>query len=132
MDKKCPYGFGKNVEMPFDEVVDRVRATLREQQFKLMSEIDVTRRFKEDLGMDFRRYRILGACNPHVAYKALSTEIDMGLLFPCNVAIYEESPGKTTVMAVDPVVVFGFNDSVSLQNLLIQIRDRLKLAIDKV
>jgi len=56
----------------------------------------------------------------------------MGLLFPCNVAIYEESPGKTTVMAVDPVVVFGFNDSVSLQNLLIQIRDRLKLAIDKV
>ena len=96
------YGFGKTLDMPYGEAVERVRVTLQQEGFGVLCEIDIKEKLKAKLNVDFRKYMILGACNPLLAYKSLQQEIDIGLLLPCNVIVYEaDEPGKSVVAAID-------------------------------
>jgi uncharacterized protein (DUF302 family) len=94
------YGFRRELEAPFDETVERAKAALGGEGFGVLCEIDIKAKLKEKLGVDFRNYMILGACNPTLAFEALKEEIDLGLLLPCNVVVYEDG-SKTVVAAID-------------------------------
>ncbi|WP_305042272.1 DUF302 domain-containing protein, partial [Geoalkalibacter sp.] len=102
MERETPYSFGRTVDLSFEEAVARVKEALGRQGFGILTEIDVTEKFKEKLGLDFRPYRILGACNPAMAHRALGVEIDLGVMLPCNVVVYTDDEGRTRVMAMDP------------------------------
>jgi len=94
------YGFRRELKAPFDEAVERTRTALADEGFGVLCEIDIKEKLKEKLGVDFRNYLILGACNPPLAFEALKEEIDLGLLLPCNVVVYEVDSG-TVVAAID-------------------------------
>jgi len=96
------YGFSKTVDLPYKEAVERARVALKEEGFGVLCAIDIKEKLKEKLGVDFRNYVILGACNPPLAYKTLQQEIGIGLLLPCNVVVYEtDEAGKSVVAAID-------------------------------
>ena len=96
------YGFSKTIDVPFEDAVERVKAGLKEEGFGVLCEIDIKEKLKEKLGVDFRNYVILGACSPPLAYKSLEQEINIGLLLPCNVIVYEaDEAGKSVVAAID-------------------------------
>jgi uncharacterized protein (DUF302 family) len=99
-DGSIGYGFRREFEAPFDETVERAKAGLASEGFGVLCEIDIKEKLKEKLGVDFRNYVILGACNPSLAFAALKEEIDLGLLLPCNVIVYEQD-SKTVVAAID-------------------------------
>ena len=96
------YGFSKTVGLPYKEAVEKARVALKNEGFGVLCEIDIKEKLKEKLGVDFRNYVILGACNPPLAYKTLQQEIGIGLLLPCNVIVYEtDEAGKSVVAAID-------------------------------
>lgn len=110
------YGFQKTIAQgDFDETLKRVEEALKEEGFGILSEIDVKDTLKKKLDVDFRRYKILGACNPNLAHQALSEETHIGLLMPCNVVVQETSDGEVVVSIADPRSMFALvnNDGVS-------------------
>jgi len=96
------YYMSRIVEADFDETIARVVAALTEEGFGVLTDVDVAATMKQKLGVDFRQYRILGACNPPLAHKALSAEDKIGVMLPCNVIVQEAGAGKTEVAAIDP------------------------------
>lgn len=125
-------GISKQLDCDYEEAVEKVRAALPSEGFGVLTEIDVKTTLKKKLDADFRRYVILGACNPQYAYKALSAEIEIGVFMPCNVIVYENDGGGSTVTAVDPTLTIG---SLSLENSDItefacEVRDKLKKIVD--
>ncbi len=123
------YGFGLHLDHPFDEAMARVRAALKEQGFGVLTEIDVQQTLHEKLGVAFRRYAILGACNPPLAHRALQAELDIGLLLPCNVVLYEEGAG-TTVRVMDPQAALSLVDNPAIAPVAAEARARLEQALD--
>lgn len=119
------YGFARSLPMPYDEAVLAVVDALRAEGFGVLTEIDVRDTLKQKLDVDFKRYIILGACNPPLAYKALQAEPDLGLLLPCNVVIYEEGEGAR-VAFVDPQVMLGMAANPALQSIADEVRVRLE------
>ena len=115
----------------FEEADRRVRETLAEQGFGVLTEIDVRATLAAKLGVDFRRYVILGACNPGFAHRALSASLTVGTLLPCNVVLYEDDDGKTVIEAVDPVTLLPAGEP-ALEALAREVRDRLRTAIERV
>ena len=109
------YGISKHVDLIYEEAVERVRVTLKEEGFGVLTEIDVKKTLKTKLDADFRNYIILGACNPPIAHQALQTELELGLLLPCNVTVYEADDGKTVVSAIDPIAALGVAGNPELQ-----------------
>lgn len=101
IEQRGAYGLGTTVALPYAEAIARTKAALKEQGFGVLSEIDVRATLKEKRNVDFRPYVILGACNPALAHRALQTELDIGLLLPCNVVVYEVD-GGSMVEAIDP------------------------------
>jgi uncharacterized protein (DUF302 family) len=100
--QQSKYGFSKTLDLPYKEAVEKARAALKEEGFGVLCEIDIKEKLKEKLGVDFRNYVILGACNPPLAYKTLQQEMGIGLLLPCNVVVYEaDEAGKSVVAAID-------------------------------
>jgi uncharacterized protein (DUF302 family) len=93
------YGYKTHLARPYEEAVSRVKEELQSEGFGVLSEIDVQEKLKEKLGADFRKYVILGACNPQLAYQALQEELDIGLMLPCNVVVYEENGGCVVAIA---------------------------------
>ncbi len=94
------------LSVPYEQAVQRVTEALKVEGFGVLTEIDVQDTLKQKIGADFRRYVILGACNPALAHRALSADLDVGLLLPCNVVVYEEG-GRSVVVAVDPLAMLG-------------------------
>ena len=101
------YGLQITIPIPFDAAVERATAALKQEGFGVLTTIDVQQTLKQKLDADFRKYVILGACNPPLAHKALSADLEVGLLLPCNVTVYETSPGQSVVTAVAPIAMLG-------------------------
>lgn len=120
------FGFGKVVDQSFDAAVDKVTAELATEGFGVLSDIDVAAKMKEKLDKDMPRYRILGACNPSLAYQALSAVEDIGLLLPCNVVVREDSEGQVHVDFMDPVSVMSLVRDPGVEPLAKDVRARLE------
>ncbi len=100
-------GFAVSLPLDFAAAADAARAALKAEGFGVLTEIDMQAAFKEKLGRDFRRYTILGACNPPLAYAAVSADPNVGLLLPCNVTVEDDGPGRATVRLTDPLALLG-------------------------
>ena len=125
------YGFRTVVYLPYDETLERTRAALKEQGFGVLTEIDVKATMKAKLDVDFRPYVILGACNPPLAQHALSADLSIGLLLPCNVVVYDNLDGTSTVEAMDPEAALGLvGDNPAIADVAHQARSRLRQALD--
>ena len=124
-------GFRTRLKLDYEQAVQAARAALQEEGFGVLTEIDVKATLKAKLGKDFRRYVILGACNPPLAHRALETDLSVGLLLPCNVIVYEEGDG-TVVAAVDPLGLLGVLEDSALREVAQEAERRLRRAIDKL
>ena len=125
---KLAYGFGVHVDLPYAEAVERTKAALKDQGFGVLTEIDVKATMKQKLDVDFRPYVILGACNPPLAHRALTTELDLGLLLPCNVVVYE-TEGGSVVEVMDPVAAMGVVGNPALEPIAHEAKARLEKAL---
>jgi uncharacterized protein (DUF302 family) len=124
------YGFGTTVNVPYEEAVEKVTAALKTQGFGVLTQIDVQATLKQKLNADFRRYIILGACNPPLAYRALQAEPGAGLLLPCNVIVYEgERDGESVVSIVDPLVMMQVSANPELAAVATQAEEKLKKVV---
>jgi len=126
MGDRMSYYFSKIIEGSFDEVLEKVVASLKSEGFGVLTEIDVKETLKKKMDVDFQKYRILGACNPPFAYKALKTENKIGTMLPCNVIVQEISEGKVEVAAVDPVVSMKGIENQELLKIAEQVQGKLK------
>jgi uncharacterized protein (DUF302 family) len=124
------YYFNKTVALAFDEAIEKVKAELKKEGFGVLTEIDVKRTLHEKLGVDFRPYRILGACNPPFAYKALMTEDKIGTMLPCNVIVQELAPGRVEVAAIDPLASMAAVKNEDLGAIGLEVREKLKKAVE--
>ena len=105
--QESAYGLRVTTALPFDTAIEQTTAALKSQGFGVITTIDMTATLKAKLGKDIRKYTILGACNPTLANRALEAELEVGLLLPCNVAVYEDDGGRTVVSAMAPVAALG-------------------------
>lgn len=126
------YGHSRIVNLTYEEALSKVTATLKEQGFGILTEIDIKATLEEKLGIESRPYKILGACNPPFAHKALQAEEEIGLLLPCNVIVYINGAGETVVSALDPVVAMQVVDNPALAEVAEAVREKLVSAIDAV
>ena len=120
------YGFGKAVDLNFDEAIDKVTAVLATEGFGVLSDIDVAAKMKEKLNKDMPRYRILGACNPPLAFQAVSAEKEIGLLLPCNVVVREDEDGDVHISFMDPEAVMGLVGNPGVEPLASDVKERLE------
>ena len=123
------YAFRTRLDLPYEEAVEKVTAALKEEGFGILTEIDVQETLKKKLDVNFRKYVILGACNPPLAYQALQTELEIGLLLPCNVIVYEED-GGSVVSIVDPIAMLGVVENPALDPVAQEARTRLQRVIE--
>jgi uncharacterized protein (DUF302 family) len=132
-DTKTGYAMKREVELSCDEAEERVRETLQAEGFGVLTRIDLATVFQEKLGADLQPYRILGACNPNLAYSAITAENDIGLLLPCNVIVYQgPSPSTSVIAAIDPVVQFGIVGRDDLRAVAEEVKTRLARALEAV
>ena len=124
------YYFNKIVEMTFEETIDKVTEELKKEGFGVLTEIDVKAALKKKIDVDFRKYRILGACNPSYAYKALLAEDKIGTMLPCNVIVQEREDGKVEVAAIDPIASMLAVENESLGGIAVEIQSKLKKVIE--
>ena len=125
------YGYGRTLELSFDNAVQRAKESLKSEGFGVLCEIDIKEKLKEKLGVDFENYLILGACNPPLAYHALQQEMNIGLLLPCNVVVYEKS-GQVVVAAVDANKMLSVVGNSALESTAEQVNEKLRHVIDKL
>ena len=123
---RSEFGFGKIVDESFDDAIDKVTAELQKEGFGVLSDIDVAAKMKEKLDKDMPRYRILGACNPALAFQAISAVEDIGLLLPCNVLVREDNETKVHVDFMDPVSVMSLVNDPGVVPLANDVRERLE------
>ncbi len=126
------YYFSKELNVSFDEAVEKVRDSLAAEGFGVLTEIDVKATLKKKLDVEFRPYKILGACHPESAYRALQAEDKIGLMLPCNVVVQEREPGQAEVSAIDPVASMAAVDNPNLAEVAEGVRKKLASVIDKL
>ncbi len=123
------YGIRRTLAVTYDQAVEKVTAALKTEGFGVLTEIDVRATLKSKLDAEFRRYVILGACNPPLAYQALRSELEIGVLLPCNVIVYEDDQGRAVVSALNPMVALGVVDNPALRGVAEQVTDRLRRVV---
>lgn len=126
------YFFSKTLDVGFDEAIRRTTEALKTQGFGVLTEIDVAATLKTKIGVDFRPYRILGACNPKLAHEALTAEPDIGLMLPCNVVVQDAGAGRTRVSAIDPVASMMAVENPRLREAATHVQGLLRAAIDAI
>jgi uncharacterized protein (DUF302 family) len=120
------YGIRVELAVGYEQAIEKVTAALKGEGFGVLTTIDVKQTMKAKLDVDFRKYTILGACNPPIAHKALSAEPEIGLLLPCNVIVYESGPGRSVVASVAPLVTLGRVGNEALAPLGIEVDAKLR------
>ena len=126
------FGIRKTLRATYDEALTRVPEALKSEGFGVLTEIDVQSTLKQKLGVDFRRYRILGACNPPLAHEALQADLEVGLMLPCNVVVYEADDGKAVVMAIDPTKTVAATGNPKLVELAETVKQKLTRALARL
>jgi uncharacterized protein (DUF302 family) len=126
------YGFGKVVALGFDEAITRVTAELQKEGFGVLTEIDVAGTLKKKLGHDMPPYRILGACNPPLAKRAVSVEPTIGLLMPCNVVVRQDAAGGVHVEFMDPGLMSQMTDNAEIAILGTEVRQKMRKVMDAI
>lgn len=126
------YGISKVVQISYEAAVQKVTEELKKEGFGVLTEIDVKETLKKKLNIDFRNYKILGACNPPLAHRALTTEQEIGLLLPCNVIVYENKNGETVVSAIDAGVMMSVVGRSDMKELAESVTAKLKKVISSV
>jgi uncharacterized protein (DUF302 family) len=128
-------GYSLNRDLPdtdYETAIERVTARLADEGFGVLTEIDVRETLKKKLDVDFRRYVILGACNPQFAHRALEAEPEIGVLLPCNVVVAERAAGGSTVMAMDPAAVFTLIGNPEIEPVGGEVRERIRRVLDRL
>ena len=125
------YGFTKELDIPYERVIELTKESLKNEGFGVLTEIDVKEKMKEKLGLDMRKYIILGACSPPNAYKAILAEENIGLMLPCNVIVYERG-NKTVLSVIRPSVAMKMIDNAELQKLADAVEGKLKSVFDAI
>ncbi len=126
------YYFSKTVDLSFEDGIQKVVEELKKEGFGVLTEIDVKATLKKKLDVDFRKYRILGACNPTFAYEALQSERMIGAMLPCNVIVQEAEGGKTEITAIDPIASMQAIENPNLEQTANKVRSLLKTIIERV
>jgi len=124
------YYFTKTLATSFDEAIQRTTDALKTEGFGIISEINMHEKFKEKLGVDFKKYRILGACNPGYAYKAVQMEEKIGTMLPCNIIVIDKENGTTEVSAVNPIASMMAIHNPALEPVASEVTDKLRKVID--
>ena len=125
------YGFTKELNKPYEAVVEEITAALKNEGFGILTEINIKEKLKEKLGVEFRKYIILGACSPANAYKSLQVEENIGLMLPCNVIVYEKD-GKTVLSVIKPATAMQMIDNAELKKIAEHVENQLKQAFEIV
>ena len=126
------YGLRTTINVPYEEAIEKTTAALKEEGFGVLTEIDVKATLKKKLDVDFRRYVILGACNPPLAHQALTNELEIGLLLPCNVIVYETDEEQSTISVVNPMAMMGVTENETLHNVANEAQARLSRVIQNL
>ena len=126
------YGMRVDLNVPFDQALEQATASLQQEGFGVLTTIDVQQTLKKKLDRDFRKYVILGACNPPLADRALHAELEIGLLLPCNVVVYEREPGTSTVAAMAPLPAMGMIGNPELESVAREADTRLRRALERL
>jgi uncharacterized protein (DUF302 family) len=132
MEETKGYAFTRVLNTSYEDAISKVREALKEEGFGVLTEIDVKETLKKKLGVDFRKYVILGACNPPYAHRTLQTDLDVGLLLPCNVIVYETDDQKAYVSAINPVSALQVIKNRELRKIAEEVSEKLKRVVDKV
>jgi len=125
------YGFTKELNLSLDEAIEITTKQLKQEGFGVLTRIDIHDKIKEKLGLEFKKYVILGACNPPYAHKALLAEENIGILLPCNVILYEKDD-KTVLSVIKPTVAMNMIENTALQEIAVEIESKLKRAFDSI
>ncbi len=129
---KASFGMRKTLRCDYEAALARVPEALQAEGFGVLTEIDVRETLKKKLGVDFRRYKILGACNPPLAHRALEAELEVGLMLPCNVIVYDAGGGQTVVCAIDPMQTVAARGTPALAEVAASVREKLQRALDRL
>lgn len=125
------YYYSRKLKIPFDEAVEKIKQSLQRQGFGIITNIDLKDTFKQKLNTDFRKYKILGACNPEFAYKAVSLESHIGLMLPCNIVVQEHENNEVEVSAISPLETIDKATSTALlSDIAHEVSNRLRTAVD--
>lgn len=126
------YHISKKITGSFNEALDKTKAALAKEGFGVISEIDLKGKFKEKLDLDFREYRILGACNPTLAHQAIQQEDKIGVLLPCNVLVQEHEGGQVEVTAINPMETMSAIGNANLETIANEVSQKLRAVIDQL
>jgi uncharacterized protein (DUF302 family) len=125
------YGFSKSVDLPFEQAIEKVTDELKKEGFGVLTSIDVKETLKKKIDVDFKKYTILGACNPPIAHNALLEEEELGLLLPCNIIVYEKGD-KTVVSVFDPMIMTKVIDNEKIAPVAAQVKEKLERVLQSV
>ena len=125
------YRFSKSIDLPFEQTIDKVTDELKKEGFGVLTSIDVKETLKKKINVDFKKYTILGACNPPIAHKALLEEEELGLLLPCNIIVYEKGD-KTVISVFDPMVMTRVIDNEKIAPVAEQVKEKLGRVLESV
>ncbi len=125
------YGFSKTVDLPFEQTIEKVTEELKKEGFGVLTTIDAKDTLKKKINVDFKKYTILGACNPPIAHKSLQTEEEIGLLLPCNVIVYEKDD-KTNVSVFDPMLMINIIDNEKMEPIAKEVKEKLQRVLAEV
>jgi uncharacterized protein (DUF302 family) len=125
------YGFSKTVDLNYEQAIEKVTAELKKEGFGVLTFIDVKETLKQKINVDFKKYAILGACNPPIAHRALQEEEQLGLLLPCNVIVYEKE-GKTNISIFDPMVMTWIIENDHMKPIATEVQEKLQRVLNAI